>query len=155
MHASWGLPLQRSRELLSWAAQLHEVGLAVAYSGHHRHGAYLLANSSLPGFSRDEKERLAALVRYHRRKLSTDLFDELPEEEGAYLLNLCVLLRLAVLLHRARSPRRQDQLSLGGRPAAFEVVFPDGWLAEHSLLRADLEAESLALAQVGIQLRAR
>ena len=155
VHAAWGLPLQRSRELLSWAAQLHEVGLAVAYSGHHRHGAYLLANSSMSGFSRDEKERLAALVRYHRRKLSTDPFDELPGDEGTYLLNLCVLLRLAVLLHRARSPRRQDRFTLGGRPAAFEIVFPDGWLAEHSLLSADLEAESLALAQVGIQLRAR
>ena len=53
--------------LLHWAAQLHEIGMAVSHSQYHKHGGYLLANFDMPGFARGEQRRLAALVRSHRK----------------------------------------------------------------------------------------
>jgi exopolyphosphatase/guanosine-5'-triphosphate,3'-diphosphate pyrophosphatase len=155
VHEEWELDLERSRQLLSWAARLHEVGMVVAFSGHHRHGAYLLANAAMPGFSREEQLRLATLVRCHRRKISTELFAGVSGRYRQDLLKLCVLLRLAVLLNRARSPRPPNVFELGGGPAAPEIAFPEGWLADHSLVRADIEQEILFLGDVGVQLRAR
>jgi exopolyphosphatase/guanosine-5'-triphosphate,3'-diphosphate pyrophosphatase len=55
---------------LKWAARLHEIGLDVAHSGYHRHGAYLLENADMPGFAREEQQLLARLVGSHRRKLA-------------------------------------------------------------------------------------
>ena len=55
------------RELLGYAAILHDIGVAVGYYDHHKHGAYLVINSALQGFSHREIVMLALLVRYHRK----------------------------------------------------------------------------------------
>ncbi|MCG8462607.1 MAG: Ppx/GppA family phosphatase, partial [Holophagales bacterium] len=65
----WKLDPERSRAFLRWAARLHEIGLAVAHGGCHKHGAYLLQHSDLPGFSFQDQRILALLVRGQRRKL--------------------------------------------------------------------------------------
>ncbi|MDL5555200.1 hypothetical protein QSU86_30750, partial [Klebsiella pneumoniae] len=41
--------------LLRWAAMLHEVGLNINHSGLHRHSAYILQNSDLPGFNQEQQ----------------------------------------------------------------------------------------------------
>ena len=51
---SWQLSDPAIELLLRWAARLHEIGLDVAHSGYHRHGAYLLANADMAGFPREE-----------------------------------------------------------------------------------------------------
>ena len=56
---SWQLADQRSRQLLVWAARLHEVGLDIAHARYHHHGGYLIANSDLPGFVRLEQQLVA------------------------------------------------------------------------------------------------
>ena len=66
-----------ARQLLAWAARLHEIGMVVSYSGYHKHGAYLVANTDMPGFSRDEQAVLSKLIRTHRRKLAA-LFRDVP-----------------------------------------------------------------------------
>ncbi|MBF3313820.1 exopolyphosphatase, partial [Leptospira borgpetersenii serovar Hardjo-bovis] len=50
--------------LLKWAAMLHEVGLGINHSGLHRHAAYILQNSDLPGFNQEQQMMMATLVRY-------------------------------------------------------------------------------------------
>ncbi|MEJ2694772.1 MAG: exopolyphosphatase [Candidatus Thiodiazotropha sp.] len=90
--------------MLRWAARLHEAGLTVSHSGFHKHGAYLVGNSDLSGFSRQEQQVLAALIRGHRRKFPSSVFAALPREVINYSKQLCILLRLSVLSHRARSP---------------------------------------------------
>ena len=45
--------------LLKWAAMLHEVGLNINHSGMHRHSAYILQNSDLPGFNREQQTMMA------------------------------------------------------------------------------------------------
>jgi exopolyphosphatase/guanosine-5'-triphosphate,3'-diphosphate pyrophosphatase len=52
--SAWGMSDQL-RQLLGWGAQLHELGLAIAHTDYHRHGAYLAQHSTLNGFSREEQ----------------------------------------------------------------------------------------------------
>ena len=66
---------------------MHEIGIPVAYSGYHKHSAYIISNADMPGFSREEQERLAALVLSHRRSLKKS-WDILPEQDRAIVLAL-------------------------------------------------------------------
>ncbi len=66
---AWSLHDPLAELSLRWAARLHEIGLDVAHSGYHRHGAYLLENADMPGFAREEQQLLASIVGGHRRKL--------------------------------------------------------------------------------------
>ncbi|TYK64805.1 Ppx/GppA phosphatase family protein [Colwellia echini] len=58
--------------LLCWAAQLHEIGIAINSSKHQKHGAYIIEHSDMPGFSESEKEIITLLVRNHRGKINLD-----------------------------------------------------------------------------------
>lgn len=142
----------RMRSALSWAARLHEVGLSVAWAKHHEHGAYLVRHSHLPGFSRDEQELVASLISAHRRKLSAESLQGqrlLPVRDA---LRLAVLLRLAVRLHRSRSPRALPRYRFEARGKRVSVAFPKGFLGAHPLTREDLEEESAQLADAGFRL---
>jgi exopolyphosphatase/guanosine-5'-triphosphate,3'-diphosphate pyrophosphatase len=57
------------RDVLFAAALVHDVGMAIAPSAHHKHGAYIVRNAGLPGWRPDEVDLIAALVRYHRKSL--------------------------------------------------------------------------------------
>jgi exopolyphosphatase / guanosine-5'-triphosphate,3'-diphosphate pyrophosphatase len=93
------------RELLEYAALLHDIGEHVAHDGHDRHAAYLVRHGQLRGFAPEEVALLAALARWHRRG------DPRPAEElGALghggekrLRKLSALLRIADGLDRSRS----------------------------------------------------
>ncbi len=148
----WSLESSEARRLLSWAARLHELGLSVSWSGYHKHGAYLVANGDMPGFSRQEQTLLAALILGHRRNLSEAVFANLPPQRMALALKLCVLLRLAARLNRSRSPRPLPALRLRIRKMRIELFFPTDWLEGHALTRADLEDEARILADVGVEL---
>ena len=52
-----------------------------------------------------------------------------------------MLLRLAVLLHRGRSPTALPSIELTATPRSLEVRFPARWLKEHPLTSADLQQE--------------
>lgn len=66
------------RELLGYAARLQDVGISLSYAAKHRHGAYLVRHSHLPGFTDHEIETLARLVYRHASPS-----DELPAYLGA------------------------------------------------------------------------
>ncbi len=149
-----GLTEGADRKRLGWAGQLHEVGLAITYSSHHKHGAYLIENSDMPGFSRDEQELIASVVRGHRRKLRHENFERLPAEQRQRALHLCALLRMAAVLNRGRSEQPIPDVRLDYRRGRLFLVLPPGWLDAHPLLDRDLEVEAERLARVGIELAA-
>ena len=148
----WGLEDEEWKKLLGWGAELHEMGLAIAHSHYHRHGAYVAAHADLPGFSRTQQQLLAALIRGHRRKFPVAVFGDLPAEWQEPARRLCVLLRLAVDLHRSRSPAPLPPISLQVSGSALRLEFPRDWLTAHPLTTADLEAEREALARAGFEL---
>jgi exopolyphosphatase/guanosine-5'-triphosphate,3'-diphosphate pyrophosphatase len=46
---------------------MHDIGVLISYSGHHKHSHYLVKNGDLRGFSPEEVEVIALITRYHRR----------------------------------------------------------------------------------------
>ena len=64
-----------------------------------------------------------------------------------------MLLRLAVLLNRTRSPDELPQIALDPGDDAVEVKFPAGWLDRNPLTAADLEQEQSWLKARGFALR--
>jgi len=153
--SAWGIDPGVGRQLLSWAARLHEIGLSIAYSGYHRHGAYLVANSEMPGFSRADQDLLATLVLGQRKKLTRELFAALPPHEAELALRLCLLLRLAVRLARSRSPRPLPPFTVSPRKTGLELAFPADWIEGHPLTLADLIEEASKIQGVGFELRVR
>jgi len=148
----WKLPSEDAA-LLDWAAQLHEIGLAVAHAGYHKHGAYLVKHGDLSGFSSTEQQLVAFLIRSHRRTFPAKWLKELPVGERTRMLRLAVFLRLAVLLHRARMPAPAIKLVPGRR--SLTLRFPRHWLDQHPLTLTDLELEKKYLKKAGLALRYR
>lgn len=137
---------------VEWAALLHEVGLTVSHAGHHKHGAYIVENADLMGFSNAERALLAALIRSQRGRLSVpDL--SLPPRLANLAGDLALALRLSVLLHRGRHPEPLPALALEGDGKAVTLRFPAGWLEQHPLTEADLQGEAEELASNGLALR--
>lgn len=148
----WNLHDPRHAQLLKWAAQLHEVGLDIAHSKHHLHAAYLLANADLPGFARFEQQLLASLVGNHRRKLENMSLDGLNQDWRGPIFKLIVLLRIAVVLNRSRSPSLPPALKLSGQHDRLVVTFPSHWFSENPLTQADLLQEQEYLGARGFEL---
>ena len=150
--ASWGLDARNARQFLSWAANLHEIGLDIAHSHYHRHGEYIVAHADLQGFSLPEQQVLATLVRSHRRRFPTEAIAALPRNWSAWTERLAMPLRLAVVLHRSRSPLPLPPIELSAAKNALDLRFPPGWLDEHPLTRADLETEATYLREAGYRM---
>jgi exopolyphosphatase / guanosine-5'-triphosphate,3'-diphosphate pyrophosphatase len=148
----WALRDARCRQLLHWAARLHEVGLDIAHSKYHQHGGYLLAHADMPGFGRLEQQLLATLVSSHRRKLDDALLDKLPQAWRSPALQMIVLLRLAVLLNRGRGPLDLPPFGVIAADRVLEMRFPRGWLAANPLTEADLKQERQWLEAAGFEL---
>ena len=153
--ASWGLDARNARQFLSWAANLHEIGLDIAHSHYHRHGEYIVAHADLQGFSLPEQQVLATLVRSHRRRFPTEAIAALPRNWSAWTERLAMPLRLAVVLHRSRSPLPLPPIELSAAKNALDLRFPPGWLDEHPLTRADLETEEACLREAGYRMSFR
>ena len=149
---SWGLG-DEDAAMLAWAARLHEIGLAISHSQYHKHGDYLVRNADLLGFSTLEQQRLAALVRSHRRKFPEAEFEMLPKADAAKARRLALILRLAVLLHRSRTPAALPPIAVSAAEKGLTIAFPRGWLATHPLTAADLAQEREYLARTGLEIR--
>lgn len=138
---AWALDQDWHRELLGWAARVHEVGLDIAHYHYHKHGAYLIEHSDLAGFSRQDQLNLALLVRGHRRNIPLDKLQEADGDTDS-LVRLCILLRFAILFHHIRGTQEMPQVSLQAGERHLDLHFPEGWLAANPLTRADFAQEA-------------
>ena len=140
------------RELLECAALLHDVGASVNHSKHHHHSRYLILNSSLPGFDREEVRWIATIARFHRGtapKPGHPDFAGFDAEAIRRIVSLAAILRVADGLDRGhhavvRSLRLARhggrvalELDVAGRDSALEL-----WAARH---KADLWERCLGI----------
>ena len=92
------------RELLEAAALLHNVGLFISHSSHHKHSYYVIRNSEqLTGFTQAEVELIAVVARYHRKSLPTEKHEEfarLDASDQRRVRIMAGLLRIAIGLDR-------------------------------------------------------
>ncbi|NEP58656.1 MAG: Ppx/GppA family phosphatase [Symploca sp. SIO2G7] len=92
------------RELLWAAAILHNCGVYISHSAHHKHSYYLIRYGELLGFTEAGIEVIANLARYHRKsppKKKHENYNNLPSQTHRKLVSqLSAILRLAVALDR-------------------------------------------------------
>ena len=137
-------------QFLIWSADLHEIGLDISHSRYHQHGAYLLNNADLPGFSWNEQRLLACLVGNHRRKINSDLIAQFPARWREQVIYMIVILRLAVLINRDRAPKKIPPVTIRDDQGNLEIQFARKWLEKHPLTVAELEREKAYLKALDI-----
>ncbi|MGB5709030.1 MAG: Ppx/GppA phosphatase family protein [Arenicellales bacterium] len=140
-------------KLLGWASRLHEIGISIAFNQHHKHGSYIVENSDIDGFSRQQQRLLALLIRSHRQKFPSGLFQGLSEPTRSWLQHLAVLLRLSVALNRSRSGTPKDQVTLKVNKNNLQLSIDRMWCEDHPLTVMDLELERNYLKQAGIEVK--
>jgi exopolyphosphatase / guanosine-5'-triphosphate,3'-diphosphate pyrophosphatase len=99
------LGLQKSsRELLEFAALLHDIGHAIDHDRHNRHSYYLIKNAELFGFDTGEIEVIAQAARGHRKqapKLDSPDLRNLSPAKRRLVRGLAAILRVADALDRS------------------------------------------------------
>jgi len=110
LHSLHGLG-EDKRELLEYAAILHDIGFFISHAQHHRHSYYLIRNAELLGFTENEKAVIANIARYHRKshpKPKHEGFLELSPADQHTVLLLASLLRVADGLDRSHRAMVRD-----------------------------------------------
>ncbi|MDH5357987.1 MAG: exopolyphosphatase [Gammaproteobacteria bacterium] len=149
----WMIDAEEYLDRLQWAAMLHEVGLVMSHDQFHKHSAYLVAHSDMPGFSREEQHALAVIVKGQRRKFPKKDIKKLPEELQQSSKLLTVLLRLAMVFNRGRSEQTDTVVKLKVTNSGLWLTLPEDWLNEHPLTAADLLQEADYLKAIDIKLK--
>ncbi|MBK82137.1 MAG: exopolyphosphatase [Gammaproteobacteria bacterium] len=150
--AGWWRDADRWRELLGWAAELHELGKAVDFRHYHRHGAYLLQNADLRAFTAPQQRQLSLLLRGHRRSFPGLAVRAWDEDTRHDLVRLLALLRIAVIVHRGHVDEGPPEPRAEGAQDGLTLTLPAGWLAGHALSARELEVEAGQLRSAGLEL---
>ncbi len=97
---------ESARELLEYAAWLHDIGAFLSYNNHHVHTYYLIRNADLVGFDQSEIAAMAATTFFHRRGIPSKKYPEfksLDKRLRKTVKVLSMLLRLAEFLDRSHT----------------------------------------------------
>ena len=134
---------------LTWAANLHEIGISVAHSGYHKHTAYILANADMPGFSRKEQNHLSLLALAHRGGLEKmrGLLDTAED------LAQVMALRLAALIYRSRGEVELPAIQGRFSGTKFHLILAPGWLVQNPLTETALLEEMKQWKNLGVSMQ--
>tara|TARA_Y100001956_G_C4127302_1_gene190961 strand:- start:1150 stop:2649 length:1500 start_codon:yes stop_codon:yes gene_type:complete len=139
------LGIKRSSELfdlLDWSALLHEVGLSISLQAFHRHSAYILRHTYMPGFNQEQQRVLAMLVRFQRKALKLHEMEEFTLFKKKHVIGLIRILRLAILVHGQRNDDPLPELELTVEDDSWSLTSQEEeWLEHNRLLHADLLTE--------------
>lgn len=139
------LSIKKSSELLDllqWSALLHEVGLSISLQAFHRHSAYILRHTYMPGFNREQQRVLAMLVRFQRKALKLNEMEDFTLYKKKHIVGLIRILRLAILVNGQRNEDPLPPLSLAVEGDKWTLTSDqEDWLEHNKLLYADLLTE--------------
>ncbi|MBW3697900.1 exopolyphosphatase [Vibrio sp. T187] len=141
-------------DLLKWAALLHEVGLSISFQAFHRHSAYLLRHTNMPGFNREQQLVLSALTRFQRKALKLHEMPPLSLFKNSHIIGLIRILRLSILINGQRNdtPMLDLEINLIDHDHWQLDCSNKDWLEENKLLAADLAHEQELWDNAGWQL---
>lgn len=148
----WQLNNKQCRDILSWAALLHEIGLHINSQGVQRHSGYILSNVDLPGFNDEQQQLLSVLARFHRKKIRPEEIPELNQYSQEKVYYLMILLRIAVLLNIKRQDNIVPSFSLQVQSSSIDIKFADQWLDNKPIFTADLIREKEQLKALNFDL---
>jgi exopolyphosphatase/guanosine-5'-triphosphate,3'-diphosphate pyrophosphatase len=130
--------------LLQWAANLHEIGLSISHNGYHKHSAYIAGNADMPGFSKNDQARLAALLIGHTGKLG-----KLANNTSFADWRMLFCIRLAQVLCRGRSDVNLPKVKVSEHNGAYLVSLSNEWAKEHPLTEFSLQKEAAEWERIG------
>ncbi len=130
--------------LLQWAANLHEIGLSISHNGYHKHSAYIAGNADMPGFSKNDQARLAALLIGHTGKLG-----KLANNTNFSDWRMLFCLRLAQVLCRGRSDSSLPKVKVSESSGSYTVSLSKEWTKEHPLTEFSLGKEAAEWERIG------
>jgi exopolyphosphatase/guanosine-5'-triphosphate,3'-diphosphate pyrophosphatase len=121
------------------AALLHDVGMFIGTSSHHKHAQYIIENSDLFGLDEEDVKMTALVARYHRRAMPRSSHPEyamLSREQRLTVNKLAAILRVADSLDRSHTHLVQDVKVFlkGGDQLVLEVNRPGDFSAEKRAL---------------------
>ena len=133
----------RERLLLEVSAILHDIGVFISASSHHKHGAYLVDAEEIFGLRKSDKEIVANVIRYHRRsgpKSTHVSYMSLPRTDRAVVAKLAAILRVADALDRSHQ-QKISQFELERKIDAYVL-----WVGDDA---GDISMERQALVEKG------
>lgn len=100
------------RDILSYAAILHDIGYWYGYDKHHKHAFKMIMAGEIPGLSDRERTLVAHVARYHRAALPDPnkhkAFASLGEADQELVIQLAAILRFADGLDRTHTDAVED-----------------------------------------------
>lgn len=111
------------RELLHFAALLHDSGSAIGYDDHGAHSFYIVQHGNLRGLSAEEVAIVANVARYHgkpRPRRRDEGYGELPKSQRRVIQWLSAMLRIAEGLDRSHYQLIRS-LRVARRPGALSI----------------------------------
>ena len=151
---AWGMDTEQEEALqqVQWAAQLHEIGISIAYERYHHHGAYIFENGDCPGFLPSERTTIAQLILGHKGKLKkVPALAQSDSKNGFFHQLLC--LRLAVLLCNARKDPDMQSLQWSAPKArSAKISVTESWSQQYPQSFYLLQEEVGIWEKVGFEL---
>lgn len=130
--------------LLQWTSNLHEIGLSISHNGYHKHSAYIAGNADMPGFSKNDQGRLAALLIGHTGKLG-----KLANNASFNDWRMLFCLRLAQVLCRGRNDVDMPRVKVSEHGGSYLVSLSKEWVDEHPLTEFSLQKEAAEWERIG------
>ena len=122
------------RELLEYAALLHNIGAFISISSHHKHSQYIILNGELRGFAPAEVSIIANVARYHRKSppsMKHESYSLLKPRQRRVVDVLSGILRIANGLDRGH---RQNIVSVGADITESAII-----IHLHAIHKPDIE----------------
>ena len=94
------------REILEFAALLHDIGLFISYRKHHKNSRFILQRTDPRGFTDEEMLLISHLVRYHCKAKPSKKhtkFKQLDKNHRRTIKMLSGILRIAVALNKTKN----------------------------------------------------
>lgn len=134
--------------LMTWAVQLHDIGLVINFKKRQHHGAYIIQHNDMPGFTLTEKSTIALLVKNHRGKIQLPS----PSQESDYCLPLpriillIQILRIALLSVQVRLPDHTRKVSIGANEQSVVISVLQSNVSNKHLVDEITRQQKLGLA---------
>ena len=133
---------ETNKLLLETAALLHDIGLFIGLSSHHKHSFYLVTAEPTAWLTPRQKAVVANIVRYHRKAFPTlahEPYQALPPADRLIVERLAAILRLA----NAMDAERTD------KTASFRVECSGNKMVLYLKGKGDMLLEKWALKEKG------
>lgn len=135
---------------LYWSALLHEVGMVLSPTDYHKHGAYMIENSDLPGFTTREQRTMSKIILSQRgnlRKMGETLAD--PDFAKAVLA-----VRLAVMFMHSHLEVDLSELRLKMK-SRIDLEIRRAWVSDHPTVSYWLQKEQECWDDIGVDFNIR